>query len=343
MSMPTIKDVAREAGVSIATVSYVLNNKDSSISPDTRQQVLEAVKRVGYTPNINGRNLKASRSRLIGYAWHEAPQGQVNSVLDCFTYYVAQAAEQAGYHLLTFTYPTEDPFRVYDELIRTRRVDAFVIASTLQDDARIRFLLDRGFPFVSFGQANPAWDFCWVDTDGRRGVRDAVAHLLALGHQRIAMAGWPQTSVAGEFRVQGYLEALSMADITLHPAYLLRGEHSEQAGRDALARWMLLPPAERPTAVIAISDLVAIGVMNEARRRGLTVGRDLSVVGFDDAPMSQYLQPSLTTLQQPIQEITQAMLRMLECILSGQEPQERHLLLAPRLIIRDSSGPPRRY
>jgi DNA-binding LacI/PurR family transcriptional regulator len=338
--MPTIKDVAREAGVSIATVSYVLNDKASAVSEDTRQRVWSAVRKTGYTPNVTARNLRSSQSRLIGYAWHEVPSNQVNPVLDQFTYGLARAAEAAGYHILTFTYPIDDPIPVYDDLIRTGRVDAFVVGSTVYDDLRVRFLLDQAFPFVAFGRSNPQWDFSWVDTDGQRGVRDAVEYLVSQGHRRIAMAAWPVESLSGGFRYAGYLEGLARAGIDFRADYVVRGEHSEQTGRDALVSWLQLPVRERPTAVVTTSDLMAIGVMNEAERRGLIVGRDLSVIGFDDAPMTQYLRPALTTLQQPLMQIGQELIAMLElAIKDGGSP--RHLLLPPQLIIRESTGQPR--
>ncbi len=340
--MPTIKDVAREAGVSIATVSYVLNKKDHSIPANTRQQVLEAVERVGYTPNVNGRNLKASQSRLIGYAWHALPPDEVNPVLDRFTYYLAQAAEAVGYHILTFTYPLDDPLPVYNELIQTGRVDAFVIASTEADDPRIRFLLEREFPFVSFGRSNPAWDFHWVDTDGQEGVRGAVEYLVSLGHERIAMIAWPEDSISGNFRVEGYCEALATAGIPLNTAYLLRGENNEQSGQRAVVEWSRLPAHEQPTAVIAISDIVAIGVLHGAEEHGFIPGQTLSVVGFDDMYMSQYLRPALTTLRQPIQDMSRELVYVLEQIINKEQVIERRArLFTPRLIIRESAGPPR--
>lgn len=337
--MPTIKDVAREAGVSIATVSYVLNNKSGFVSQKTRLQVLDAIARVGYTPNTTARNLKSSQTRLIGYAWHKAPPHGVNSVLDSFIYYLAQAAEAAGYHLLTFTHPTQRPLPVYDELIRSGRVDAFVLSDTNDNDERIQFLMDVGFPFVSFGRSNPGWNFPWIDTDNQQGVREAVDYLIELGHKRIAMAAWPEKSLAGGYREAGYLEGMRTAGLHVHPDYLLRGEHNEQAGRAALAHWLALPPNEQPTAVIAISDLVAIGVMNEAEERGLLVGRDLSVIGFDDAPLVQYLHPGLTTVQQAIPEIGEALLGMLDTVLSKTESAPPQLLIPTRLIKRDSCGP----
>lgn len=340
--MPTIKDVAREAGVSIATVSYVLNNKDTFVSKATRLQVLEAIERIGYTPNITARSLKASQTRLIGYAWHEVPYDQVNPVLDRFTYYLAQAAEAAGYHLLTFTHPLERPIPVYDEMIRTQRVDAFVLAGTVVDDERIRFLMESRFPFVSFGRSNAGWDFPWVDTDGERGVYEATKYLVSLGHERIAMAAWPEESISGEYRVRGYLDALHDAGIVSHSDYVLRGEHSEAAGGEALAYWWDMPADERPTAIVAITDLVAIGIMNEAEKRGLVVGRDVSVIGYDDAPMSQYLRPALTTVQQPIIEIGQGLVALLESVIRQESPASHHLLIPPRLVIRDSCGAPAR-
>lgn len=334
--MTTIKDVAKEAGVSIATVSYVLNDKAASVSEDTRRRVWSAVRKTGYRPNITARNLRASQSRLIGYAWHEVPPDVVNPVLEHFTYSLARAAEAAGYHILTFTYPMEDPIPVYDELIRTGRVDAFVVGSTTYDDPRVRFLKEQGFPFVSFGRSNPAWDFNWVDVDGRQGVADAVAYLVSLGHRRIGAVAWGEGSLSGDYRFAGYLDGLTAAGIPYQPDYVVRGEHSDTTGCVALDHYLTLP--EPPTAIIAISDLIAIGVMNEAERRGIRIGRDLSVIGFDDAPMTQYLRPALTTLQQPLATIAQALIVMLESVLKDVPDFERHILLPPRLIVRESCG-----
>lgn len=337
--MPTIKDVAREAGVSIATVSYVLNDKNQAISKETRARVWAAVRKTGYRPNVTARNLRSSQSRLLGYAWHEVPAEQSNTVLDRFSYALAQAAEAAGYHMLTFTEPQGDPLPIYDNLIRTARVDGFIVGSTVRDDPRIRFLIDQKFPLVSFGRANEAWDFLWIDTDGEQGVSAAVEYLVGLGHRRIAMAAWPEASLTGSFRVAGYDDGLKRAGIKPNPSWLIRGENDEAAGHDACAAWLDLPAHERPTAVIAITDVVAIGVMHEAERRGLTVGKDLSVIGFDDAPMAAYLRPALTTLRQPISQIGAALVTMLDAVIRGSEPPERQRLIPPTLVLRYSCGP----
>jgi LacI family transcriptional regulator len=345
--MPTIKDVAREAGVSIATVSYVLNNKPDSVSESTRRHVLAAAERIGYRPNVTARNLRSNQTRLIGYAWYEVPPfgvpcGRLNTVLDWFTYYLARAAEQAGYHLLTFTNPPDNPKPTYDNLIRTGRVDAFVLAGTVADDPRVEFLLDKGFPFVSFGRSNPEWSFPWVDTDNRAGMVEATRYLIGLGHQRIAFLGWPSDSLTGNFRLAGYRQALEEVGLPFNPEYIIQGDNTEITGCQALARLLELPEDRQPTAIAAVSDLMAIGVMNEAQRRGLEVGRELSVTGFDDAPMTEYLRPALTTLQQPIPEIGEALIGMLEAVLNKQALTTDRLLVPPRLIIRESCAPPLR-
>lgn len=337
--MPTIKDVAREAGVSIATVSYVLNNKMESISQDTRQIVLEAAERIGYTPNVTARNLRYNRTHLIGYAWHEVPRDQVNPVMDQFTYHLAFAGEAAGYHLLTFTQPPDDPAPVYDELIRTGRLDGFVLSAIGPNDPRIALLMKHKFPFVGFGRSNPDWEFPWVDVDGEAGVLDAVSYLVELGHRQIAMVAWDDEASASSYRLHGYIQAMRRYGLTIPDHFLYKGDHSEEAGRLAMLRWCELPAAERPTAVIAISDLEAIGVMNAAEENGLVVGENVSVIGFDDVPMSRYLRPSLTTVRQPIPDVAKALMKMLLATLEHKRPDPFTILMKPRLIKRASCGP----
>jgi DNA-binding LacI/PurR family transcriptional regulator len=338
--MPTIKDVAREAGVSIATVSYVINNKDGAVSESTRKQVWEAIERIGYTPNVTARNLQSSQTKLIGYSWHRVLPGQVNSILDHFTYYLAQSAEAAGYHILTFTHDADNWESVYTDLIRTKRVDGFVLSDTQYNDPRIRFLLDHKFPFVSFGRANPEWDFAYVDTDGRHGVLEIANYLIHLGHRRIAMIAWPEDSISGGYRVDGYLEAMRKAKLPVPANYIWRGVHEVQTGCDAMEYWCRLPKAEQPTAVIAISDLIAIGALNGAEANGLVVGKDISIAGYDDVPLGQYLRPALTTVRQPIPEISAMIVRLLQAMIAGETPPKHRILVPPRLIVRNSCGAP---
>lgn len=336
--MTTIKDVARRAGVSIATVSYVINNS-APVSEETRKRVLAAVAELGYRPSALAQGLRAQESRTIGYSWHHVPPDRWHPILDRFLHSMAEAAEAQGYHILTFTHsPDNDPWRPYEELMLTGRVDGFVLSDTNRGDERIRYLLDSGFPFVTFGRANEEWDFPYVDVDGEAGVRQAVEHLMALGHRRIGLIAWSEESLCGHYRYQGYVKALRVAGIPPDPAWIVRTEHTEACGRQAMHALLDLPPDRRPTAVVAVSDLMAIGAMNAIFAAGLQPGRDVAVIGFDDIPMAQYLHPPLTTLRQPIAKVGERVVNMLLQLIRGEELTERKVLLPPTLIVRESSG-----
>ncbi|MBC8098623.1 MAG: LacI family DNA-binding transcriptional regulator [Armatimonadetes bacterium] len=340
--MPTIKDVAKAANVSIATVSYVLNNRTEMVGEKTRLHVLATAQHLGYRPNIVARNLQSSRTRLVGYAWHRNPVALPTSVMDQFIYHLAQAAEAQHYHLLTFTYPDGDPLAVYEELMRSGRVDGFIVAETEQDDPRIAYLLKQCFPFVSFGRANPDWVFDWVDTDGRAGTRMATEHLLRLGHRQIAFLGWPRTSLTGNYRLEGYLEAMSAAGIATPEGYVLHHDYNHNSLEDVFAGWQARPADEHPTALVAVSDVVAVAAMQTAEQVGFQIGKTLSVVGFDDAPFVSYLRPGLTTLHQPFDVISTILMRRLDALISGDggydEPMTQ--LITPELVVRGSSGQP---
>lgn len=335
--MATIRDVARQAGVSIATVSYVINNT-APISEATKKRVWQAVRELGYRPNATARNLRTGKSRLLAYSWVPAPPGQLNTVLDEFLNALVHAAEEVGYHVLLFPFsPTQPQLESYEELVRTGRVDGFILSSTNFNDWRISYLLSIGFPFVAFGRADENWDFPYVDVDGAAGIRMATEHLLAQGHRRIGIIAWPKGSLTGHYRLQGYLEALEKAGIPVDPDWVVRGENSTKFGRIAAGQMLDLPPHRRPTAIVALSDLLALGALAEAQARGLRVGRDLAITGFDDSPLAQYLHPPLTSLRQPIREIVQKVVEMALCLIEGKELEERHVLLPPHLIVRESS------
>ncbi len=337
MAGVTIRDVAKEAGVSIATVSYVLNNS-RNVSEDTRRRVLETAKRLGYRANIIARNLQASETRLFGYSWRPSPPDRFNPILDRFLQAMAEAAAFHGYHVLTFPFPTiEDELATYAEMMLTGQVDGFVLSNTNLNDQRVRCLSDNGFPFVAFGRSNADWDFPWVDVDGRTGVRMATQHLIAQGHRRIACLAWPETSLSGQYRLSGYLEAMEAANLPVDPAWI---ERTENIHNDAYAAsWRLLnqPADRRPSAIVALTDLMALGAINAAWDAGLKPGRDLAVTGFDDAPIARFLRPPLTSLRQPIAEVGERLITILVDIVQGKPLSEPHVLLQPELVVRASS------
>jgi DNA-binding LacI/PurR family transcriptional regulator len=251
---------------------------------------------------------------------------------------VVSEAEAAGHHVLPFPYRDgEDLVSGYRELIDAGRVDGFVLSSVMYDDPRLHFLLERDFPFVAFGRSGSTDDFPYVDVDGAAGMRLATEHLIVHGHQRIGVLAWAEATRVGDDRLSGYLEAHDSAGLPADPELVARGESDFESGYAATECWLTLPLDRRPTAVVAMSDLMAIGAMHAAQAAGLTIGRDFAVAGFDDVPLAQYLRPPLTSVRQPIRQVGHLCVDLLVALLSGLPLAERHILLQPELVIRAST------
>jgi DNA-binding LacI/PurR family transcriptional regulator len=337
LSRVTLKDVAARAGVSYQTVSKVINGQ-GSVGRETEELIWQVVAELGYRTNVTARSLRKQATGLIGYTWTPMPPDRVNPILDRFLTGSMQAAEAVGYHLMLFPSPASDEqVNVYRQLIHSGRVDGFIVASTNYDDPRIRLLMELKFPFVAFGRANPDWDFCYVDVDGRAGVRAATEHLLVQGHRAIAVIAWPGNSRVGTSRFAGYQDAMAAAGFAVNPRWIVRAESSFQEGYSATQSLLALPSVERPTAVVALDDNLAIGAVRAAEDARLAVGTDFAVTGFDDTPGVQYLSPPLTSVRQPILEVAQTLVPILFQLIDGHRPEPDKIILEPRLIVRASS------
>ncbi len=335
----TLKQVASSAGVSYQTVSKVLN-RQIQVSKETEDRILDAARTLGYRPSFVAQSLRAQRAFTIGYSWPPSPPDQENIVLDQFLQSMFLAAEARGYYLLCFPYHADinKHLATYNDLIETRRVDGFVLSNIEYDDPRVSLLIERNFPFVAFGRSNSDLIFPWIDLDGGLGIRQSMLHLLEKGHRKIAALAWPLDSRVGNNRMEGYFSALQDAGITPDESWIKRGEGVFDFGYHATMELLDLPQDCRPTALIALNDMMAIGASQAIKDRGLLVGQDIAVTGFDDAPMVQYTFPSLTTLRQPISEIGQRIIAMLmEYINTGAIPQNPNILVAPQLIVRNST------
>jgi DNA-binding LacI/PurR family transcriptional regulator len=336
----TLKEVATAAGVSYQTVSKVLNQQ-MQVSKETEDRIWGAARELGYHPSYTARSLRTQRSFTIGYSWPPSPQGQENLVLDQFLQSMFSAAEERGYYLLCFPY-NPDPKKhltTYAALIESRRVDGIILSNIEYNDPRVLLLLEKNFPFVTFGRSNPELVFPWIDVDGGDGIRQAVSHILKKGHRKIAALAWPEDSRVGNNRMEGYFSVLQEVGIVPEPAWVKRGEGIFDFGYRATLELLSLPEQIRPTALIALNDMMAIGALQAAKDRGLRVGQDFAVAGFDDAPMVQYTFPPLTTVRQPIAEIGQRIIPMLmEYINSGKPPSPISELIAPQLMVRGSTG-----
>ncbi|VAW42238.1 Transcriptional regulator, LacI family [hydrothermal vent metagenome] len=334
----TLKDVAKQAGVSYQTVSKVLRGQ-GNVTAETATRIQTAVQELGYRPNVRARNLRVQHSHLIAYSWPPEPPDVYNPILEKFLQSIIEATEALGHHILAFSWQQKSDLAVegYRDLIQSGQIDGLILSSVEFNDSRVAYLMDLNFPFVAFGRSNPEWDFPYVDIDGSDGIQQVTNHLLQQGHRRIAILAWPETSRTGEDRLHGYYEAMRQANVNIEPEWVIRGENTTSVGYKMAEQLLQLTPAKRPTALICLSDTMAIGAMNAAQNIGFVVGQDIAITGFDDVPLIQYMRPPLTTVRQPIWEVGQRIIELLFQAMAGEISLERHILLKPKLIIRQST------
>ena len=331
-SRTTIKDVSRATGVSVSTVSNALNAPER-VAEETRRRVVEAADRLGYRPNRAARALPQGRTFTIGYC---IPAGRDGFALDTFLHQVTERASTAGMDIHLFTpHAGQSETEAYEEVMRRGAVDGFVLAGTVHEDMRIQALLDAGIPFVTFGRSDLGDRHSWVDVDGRAGTRAVVDHLVEQGHTRLGLVAWPKGSLSGDDRASGFVEGLEAAGLTFDVRHLIRTENDLAAGREAAS--LLLDAVLPPTAIVAVHDILAAGVVAELLSRGLRPGTDVAVTGFDDSPPAIYSTPAITSVRQPIEEIGRRIVEFLMHDLEDEEVIRRSDLVEPELVIRESS------
>lgn len=333
----TLKDVARHAKVSYQTVSKVIRGQ-KQVTPEVRARIYAAINELGYRPNIAARSLRLQASQLIGYSWQQDRHNQLSTVLQEFQHSMVECAEELGYHILLFPQrENKDLYATYAELVDSGRVDGFILSSVEYEDPRIPIIYKLSVPAVCFGRSGESMSLPYVDVDGRAGVADAVRHLISEGHHRIAIVAWPESSRVGTERLSGYRDAMEEADLHIDPAWVIRGAGETSYGYSAALQLLDLPERKRPTAIVTLRDSIAVGVMNAISERGLRVGRDIAVTGFDDMPAIHYIRPGVTTLRQPVWEVGQKVIDMLVALLKGEPLAQQRVLLRPELIVRESS------
>jgi DNA-binding LacI/PurR family transcriptional regulator len=326
----TIVDVARAAQVSRQTVSNVLNRPDKVAAP-TLERVLREIDRLGFTPHVTAQQLRRRKAAAYGFEVNPSGHGRMGHILDEFLVQLTVAAPAYGSHLMTFAPDPEDVIEGYRQTLATGLVDGFVLADTRHGDPRPQWLLDHRVPFVAFGRV---WDLPelrqWVDVDGGTGVRDAVAHLVSAGYDRIGFLGWPAGSPVGDDRRNGWLAGLADAGRTAS-AELEAEESVQDLDQATAAAERLLRRLGPGSAVVCASDMLALGAVRAVRNTGLTLGKDIGVVGFDDTDVAEAL--SVTSIRQPLAEAARTAWQMLT---SPQDPEP--VLLAPVLTVRSSTN-----
>lgn len=324
----TLADIARTAGVSTPTVSKVLNGR-ADVAPATRERIEEVLREYGYN-----RRRATTPAPLLDLVFRELPNAWALEMIAG----AEQVAHAEGLSLVLSKSAGRESW--LDGILARRPAGALLVISDLTLAEREQ-LAARDIPFVVIdpaGELEP--DVPAVGATNWQGGLDATRHLLDLGHRRIGMVAGPDRMLCSRARVNGYRAALESAGVPLDPALVRVGEFSHAAGYAEGRK--LLRARRRPTAIVAGDDLQALGVYEAARELGLRIPDDLSVVGFDDLELAQWVGPPLTTVHQPLAEMAAAAARIVVDLARGRQPTATRIQLATRLVERGSTAAPRK-
>ncbi|CAM5614274.1 LacI family DNA-binding transcriptional regulator [Streptomyces xanthochromogenes] len=328
--MAGIKDVAAEAGVSVATVSRVLN-AHPSVSEAARARVLAAVETLGYRPNAVARSLRTDQTRTLGLV--------ISDVLNPYFTELARSVEEAaralGYSVIIGN--ADERPDLQDHHVRTlldRRIDGLLVSPT---DGGTPLMLEAargGTPIVFVDRWIPGIDVPVVRADGRAAIGDLVAHLYGLGRRRLAIIAGPAATTTGSERVEAFRAALAGHGLVLPDAYVGQGDFQAASGRRATERFLALP--EPPDAVFAADNLMTLGALDALRAHGLRIGADIALAAFDDIPWFVHTDPPVTAIAQPTGELGRAAVHALAALIDGGTPPS--VTLPARLVVRRSCG-----
>ncbi|MYW78428.1 transcriptional regulator, LacI family [Streptomyces sp. LaPpAH-199] len=328
--MAGIKDVAAEAGVSVATVSRVLNGHPS-VSQEARARVLVAVEALGYRPNAVARSLRTAQTRTLGLVISDV----LNPYFTELARFVEEEARALGYSVIIGN--ADERPDLQDHHVRTlidRRIDGLLVSPADGGTPLLRDVALSGTPMVFVDRWIPGIDIPVVRADGTGAVRDLVAHLHGLGHRRLAIIAGPAATTTGDERVETFRGALRDHGLALPDAYIGQGDFQAASGRRATERFLEL--AEPPEVVFAADNLMALGALDAIRARGLRVPDDIALAAFDDIPWFVHTGPPITAVAQPTADLARAAVRALADRIEGRTPQS--VTLPARLVVRRSCG-----
>lgn len=337
--MATIYDVAKASGVSLATVSNVINNGPRPVRPETRQRILDAIQQLNYHPNAVARGLARQKTHTIGIMFGVVDTAEI--VINAYSAAILQAvlvnAGAKGYNVTHLTAPwrgAEESLRHF----RDGRTDGNLLVAPPTDSDLLTSLALLDIPLVAISPEQGHDEVSSVDVDDAEGTRLVMEHLLDLGHRRIAHISGPPNLLSGVTRLAGYVGALKDAGIELRSEYIRSGSYCPAEGyRHTL---QLLGLSHPPTAIFAANDEIAYGVLEAARERGVSVPDQLSLVGVDDRPMSSVVTPALTTIHQPFDSVGKWATETLIASIEGADLKPQRRLFAPTLVARGSTAPP---
>ena len=330
---PTIKEIARIANVSAMTVSRALNNRHS-VRGATRKKILKIANRLGYMPNRIARSLVSKKSDLISLIVADIS----NQFFAEISRGIEDRARENGYHVI-FSSTDDDPKNLESSvrMMREMGVDGFIIAAVSLEEPIVDELLDQEIPVVLINRRIKKSNVNYVVVDNYKGAYLAVEHLINIGYKKIGIISGRSSVSTGKERLQGYRKGLLDHGLKFKKEYSSQGPFTKEHGKKAAQKMLTLK--NRPEAIFAASDNIALGVMNAAGELGLKIPEDLAIVGFDDTNFSSNSKIRLTTVSQRKYEMGERGVQILIDLIENQESDYiNKVVLEPRLIIRESCG-----
>ena len=331
----TIKDVAREVGVSLGTVSNVLNGRNAQYNEETYQRVMQVVRELDYHPNRHARSLARRTAQVIGVSFAEQERSlsgnpYVADILDG----MMQSASENGYNLTLFTcLPSGKESRYLTQFL-DRSIDGLCLIAPALLNPLPKDLLLTHLPAIVVGADYPETAISWIDVNNEEGARVAMEYLVEHGHTRIAHLAGEPVQRSALLRHSGYCSILAKYNLTNDPSFVHWCDYDKEKGYHYAKH--LLKRSDRPTALFAADDLIALGALDAARELGLRVPEEVSVIGFDDIPKAQDAHPPLTTIRQPMREIGMRAAEWLIKQAAVKRVEPLQLLIKPSLVERGS-------
>jgi LacI family transcriptional regulator len=329
---PTLAQVAKLAGVSQMTASRALNDKPG-VSQETREEVLKIAADIGYIVNRSAQKLSGSRNGIIGIMTPVLDNHYVGELVVG----VGRAARAQGYETLVYTLFDEDRHSHRSVLGLIKQFTDGVVAILPRESSYFNALAAAGVPVVAIDQRCSLDGFPSISVDSYGGAVRAIEHLAQLGHTRIGFVAGDESIEGVRDRRRGYLDALARLGLPSDSSLIAQGDLSQMRAFEAANTLLALPAP--PTAIFAVNDLSAFGVIAAARERGLKVPRDVSVIGFDDIPMASQVHPPLTTIRQPFAQMGRAAVNTLLSQMDNEDAIAPRIVLPTELIARQSTGP----
>jgi LacI family transcriptional regulator len=333
---PTIRDVAKAAGVSIGTVSAVINNR-SLVADDTRRRVLSRITELGFEPNNSARSLKRGRISSIGFVVPDLGNPFFAAVAEGIQ---REIADRDILLVLCITWASAERENYYAHVLRTQRLDGVIYLSGtgLPSPSLMELAERRSVVFVD--ERLPGLNIPFVNAANRSGARAVAAHVLEAGHRRLAIIDGPPRLWTSEQRLAGYREAIAAAGVDPDAIEVVTGDYGEQSGYQAAMQLLARRRELRPTAILCANDLMAIGVIRYCREISLRIPEDISVTGFDDIPGAEFLDPPLTTVAQPGREMGAAAAGLLLHGIGAVPEPPRQTEFPTEVRLRSSVGRP---